>query len=413
MISKLKNIYHYYLALLGAIIYRFPSRELVVIGITGTKGKTTSAELLRAVLQNAGKKTAMLSSAHIAYGDEIISTPFHNTMPGRMFIQKFLREAVRRGCTHAVFEVTSQGVVQHRHRFIDFDVAALTCLHPEHIESHGSYGKYRGAKAQFFHDVARSSYKVNKKFFINTETGGDAQFFEEAVRHPVGQAPFGEVTFYNRENFVRNELRGDIKKVSEWLQSDFNLQNAALTCAVAQSLGVSRESILKDFEDFQGVAGRLEFVRGKGKTAVIDYALTPGSLIAVYKHLRTLLAPGGQLIGVFGGTGGGRDVWKRPELGKIADEFCEKIYLTRDDSYDEKTEDIIADIQKGITHQEKVVVVLDRTEAIRAALKEAGPNDIVAITGMGSQTKTYGPNGSETDWSDRAAVEQILRELAS
>jgi UDP-N-acetylmuramoyl-L-alanyl-D-glutamate--2,6-diaminopimelate ligase len=281
----LKNLYHFFLAWLGDFVYRHPSRRLLVVGITGTKGKTTSVELLRAVFERAGKKTAMLSSAHIAYGQEIVPSPTSNTMPGRFFIQRFLGEAVKKGCTHAMFEVTSQGVVQHRHRFIDFDVAAVTCLHPEHIESHGGYEQYRGAKVKFFKDVAQLSSKTHKKFFINSEMsgGGDAQFFEDAVRH-TSASPM----YYSKENFVRNELHGDKTKVSEWLRSDFNLENAALVFAIAREAGVSAETILAVFKDFFGVAGRLEFVRTKNRTAVIDYALTPGSLRVLYKHLRSI-----------------------------------------------------------------------------------------------------------------------------
>ncbi len=412
MLTKLKNLYHFCLAWLGAVIYRFPSRHIRVIGITGTKGKTTSVELLHSVLEQAGKRTAMLSSAHIATAGAVTSRD-GNTMPGRFFIQRFLRQAVDAGCQYAVFEVTSQGVVQHRHRFIDFDVAAVTCLHPEHIESHGGYEQYRGAKVKFFRDVAHYSIKADKKFFINGDmaTGGDAQYFEQAVIHPTGKGHFGEVIHYSRQNFLRNELGGDKHKVSEWLRSDFNLENTALVFAVASSLGISKEIALMACKEFVGVAGRLEFIRGKNRTAVIDYALTPGSLRAVYTHLKTLLKPGGKLIAVFGSAGGGRDTWKRPELGKIADELCDRIYLTTDDSYDEKTEDIIAEIQEGIFNATKCKVVIDRAEAISEALSSAGPNDIVAVTGMGSQMHTYGKGGKKSDWSDRKAVERALASL--
>ncbi len=512
MITKLKNIYHLFLAWLGAVIYRNPSRELIVIGITGTKGKTTSVELLRAVLQASGRKTAMLSSANIAFDNESQSRT-GNTMPGRFFIQKFMRQAVSKGCEYAVFEVTSQGVVQHRHRFIDFNVAAVTCLHPEHIESHGGYEQYREAKATFFRDTARLSRKQDKKFFINSEMtgGGDAQFFEDAVRHPThlrqgfggqaGKGHFGTVTYYNKADFVRNELQGDTSRphtrlasaprqqpdlsntrsdgetaarlrldgsdkvvgksgavpsgsdssaqlrryasepmtshmvssaslasgadesrtrgggeagvgsVSSWLQSDFNLENAAMVFAIARALGLTKESILATFKEFAGVAGRLEFIRGAGRTAVIDYALTPGSLKVLYAYLKTLVQPGGKLIAVFGSAGGGRDTWKRPELGKLADEFCDKIYLTTDDSYDENTEHIINDIKKGISSAEKCEVIINRAEAISEALRGAGEKDIVAITGMGSQSYTYGPGGKKLPWSDKAAVEKTLRTL--
>ncbi len=413
MLTKLKNLYHFFLAWLGDIRYKHPSRKLVVIGVTGTKGKTTSVELLRAVLQNAGKKTAMLSSAHVAFGETIEDSPSSNTMPGRFFIQHFLRKAADQGCAYAMFEVTSQGVVQHRHRFIDFDIAAITCLHPEHIESHGGFEQYREAKVSFFRDVARLSTKSEKRFFINSEMagGGDAEFFEQAVMHSTGKGHFGAICHYSRENFVCNELGGDRKRVSQWLQSDFNLENAAMVFAIASSLGVSKENILETFKNFEGVSGRLEFVRSNNRTAVIDYALTPGSLIAVYKHLRSLLKPGGKLIAVFGSAGGGRDTWKRPELGKIADEFCDRIYLTTDDSYDEDTEHIIDDIKKGVAKNDKVSVIIDRADAIKEAILAAGPNDIVAITGMGSQTNTYGPGGKKISWSDRGAVEQALKSL--
>jgi UDP-N-acetylmuramoyl-L-alanyl-D-glutamate--2,6-diaminopimelate ligase len=420
MLAKLKNIYHFCLAWLGAVIYGFPSRRIIVVGITGTKGKTTSVELLHSVLEQAGRKTAMLSSAHISTGGAVAARD-GNTMPGRFFIQRFLRQAVESGCKYAVFEVTSQGVVQHRHRFIAFDIAAITCLHPEHIESHGGYEQYRGAKVKFFRDTAHFSAKPDKKFFINSDmaTGGDAQFFEQAAMHPTGRGHFGEIMHYSRQNFLRNELGGDKALVSEWLQGDFNLENTALVFAIARSMGIPSEVILKACKEFAGVAGRLEFVRpsassgqvAKAPTVVIDYALTPGSLRAVYTHLKTLLRPDGKLIAVFGSAGGGRDTWKRPELGKIADELCDRIYLTTDDSYDEKTEDIVAEIQEGIFNITKCKVVIDRAAAITEALRSAGPNDIVAITGMGSQMHTYGPNGKKTDWSDRKAVEGALAQL--
>jgi len=436
MSARFKNWYHYLLALLGAVIYRFPARELYVIGITGTKGKTSSAELTRAMLQAAGKKTAMLSSANYAFGEERNSRS-GNTMPGRFAIQRFLRQAVESGCTHAVLEVTSQGVVQHRHRFIDFDVAALTNLHPEHIESHGSYEAYREAKVTFFRDVARRSKKFNKKFFINSAIiGGDAQFFEQSVMHPTGKGHFGEVIFYSRENFVRNELGGDKTRVSDWLQSDFNLENAALAAEIGKELGVTRETMLGVCASFAGVDGRLEFIRGNNRTVVVDYALTPESLRSLYGYLQSVIAStrsnpgsssqldrhgaaasrddrqGGRLIAVFGSAGGGRDTWKRPELGRIAGKYCDLIYLTSDDSYDENPEEIIADIKKGIQDAHKCRIVVDRAEAIKEAIEAAEPGDIVAITGMGSQAYTYGPGGKKTEWSDRKEVERVLGELA-
>jgi len=403
MLSELKNIYHFCLAWLGSFIYRHPSQKLTVIGITGTKGKTSSAELLHAVLQNNGIKTALLSSAHIAFGDKKEISPTGNTMPGRFFIQRFLRGAIKEGCTHAVFEVTSQGVAQHRHRFIDFDVAALTNLHPEHIESHGSYEKYRSAKASFFSYVANASVKVKKSFFVNADCK-DKSYFAEAAK--------GVAVEYSGEAFIAETLGGDTSKVSGWLRSNFNLENAALVYAIAKDLGLEKEATLKTFADFSGVPGRLEFLHGAGRTAVIDAALTPESLRALYLHLKTITGKqGGRLIAIFGSAGGGRDIWKRPELGKIASEFCDEIYLTSDDNYDEDPKEIIKEIGSGIQNNERVKVVISRKEAIRQALAGAEQNDIVAITGMGSQVNTYGPGGRKIPWSDRQVVVDLLKAI--
>jgi len=397
----LKNIYHYGLAWLASLVYRHPSRKLIVIGITGTKGKTTSVELLHAALRGAGFSVAMLSSAHVKYNDEVSNNPKSNTMPGRFFIQRFLRTAVSKGCTHAIFEVTSQGVVQHRHRFIEVSVAALTNLHPEHIESHGSFENYRNAKVSFFSYVTSYSANRHPVFFINEKTV-DQDHFARAAATPM---------LYSRNFFQKEILHGDLERLSSWLRSDFNLDNAALVYAIATYLGADPKKVLDVFARFVGVAGRLEFVRGAGKTAIIDYALTPDSLRAVYVYVQSLLQPSGRLLAVFGSAGGGRDTWKRPELGAVADEFCEKIFLTTDDPYDEDPAQIIEDIAGGITHSEKVVRILNRAEAITAALREAKAQDIVVITGMGSQTATYGPRGSKKPWSDKKATEEALTRL--
>src|SRR3989344_5927681 len=151
--------YHYLLAFLAAYMYKFPSRRLFVIGVTGTKGKSTVTELINAILEASGKKTAILSSVRFKNDLLSLNNLTGMTMPGRFFLQKFLWEAANNGCDYAILEITSQGVVQYRHHFIDFDSAILTNLEPEHIEAHGSYENYRGSKVKFFRDAALLSGK--------------------------------------------------------------------------------------------------------------------------------------------------------------------------------------------------------------------------------------------------------------
>src|SRR3989344_6352679 len=145
--------YHFLLSFLGAILYRFPSRKIKVIGVTGTNGKTTAVHLIIAILEKAGFKTASLSSIQFKIGEKVWPNTFRMTMPGRFVIKKFLRKAVDAGCQYAVLEVASEGIKQHRHRFINFEAAVFTNLTPEHIESHGSFENYKKAKGEFFKAV--------------------------------------------------------------------------------------------------------------------------------------------------------------------------------------------------------------------------------------------------------------------
>jgi UDP-N-acetylmuramoyl-L-alanyl-D-glutamate--2,6-diaminopimelate ligase len=290
----------------------------------------------------------------------------------------------------------------------------MTCLHPEHIESHGSFEAYRAAKTAFFKDVARNSKKPNKLFFVNAEAGVNAKYFEEAVMHPTGKGNFGTTIFYTREDFIGNVLGGDVEQIGDWLSSQFNLENAAAVQAIAAKQGMSNQSIIKALAQFKGVAGRQEFITGFSRTVVVDSALTPESLEAIcvfLKHRLVEAKKGGKLIAVFGSAGGGRDTWKRPTLGGVAEKYCDHIFLTTDDSYDESPENIIADIAKGIKDSKKYTAITDRRAAIRAAIASAGPHDIVALTGMGSQSYTYGPKGVRTPWNERAIAEELLREL--
>ena len=162
MLNYLKNIYHYVLAWVGSVLSWFPSREIFVLGVTGTKGKSTTVELINEILEAAGKKTAMISSLRFKIGDQSIKNLSSNTMPGRFFIQRKLRQAVNAGCKYFLMEVTSQGIAQHRHRFIDFDAALYTNVKPEHIEAHGSFENYRDAKVSFFDYAAHHSKKPTK-----------------------------------------------------------------------------------------------------------------------------------------------------------------------------------------------------------------------------------------------------------
>lgn len=362
-----------------------------MIGVTGTKGKTTVVELINAGLEEAGKKTAILSSIRRKVGDKD-GPNTGNSMPGRFAIQKFLSDAVKAKCDYALVEVTSEGVTQHRHRNIDFDAGVFINLHPEHIESHGSFEKYRKAKTDFFRYAANRSRKGKKYFFINKD--------DENMPYFLGAANGGQKVMFGKSDFRSN------------MAGEFNKYNLGAAEAVLKTLGVSYEIIGRAFAKFNGVPGRMEYISRSPFEVVVDYAHTPGSLEAVYRSL----SEGGKkkLIGVLGSAGGGRDKWKRPNFGEIAARYCKEIILTDEDPYDEDPLKIIREIKAGIPKSFKrsaVREILDRRDAIKWAVHSAEPGDTVVITGKGSERSIHVARGKKIPWSDKAVVMEILAEM--
>jgi len=390
-------LYHLIWAWLGVLLYSFPSRRIFVIGVTGTKGKSTVVELIGHILKTAGRKTALISSLGIEIAGVRENKPLDNTMPGRFYLQRLLRRAVAAGCQYAVVEVTSEGVVMNRHRFIDWRAAVFLNLHPEHIEAHKGFEKYREAKLAFFRYAnrpirIRSSQGVN---FIN-EDDENADFFVEA-------AGGGRVVFFRKSELASR------------LVGKFNKYNLGAAVAVAENLGVDEETIRKAVIDFPGVPGRMEFVQKKPFAVVVDYAHTPVSLEEVYQALRGS-AGGRKLICVFGSCGGGRDQWKRPVLGKIAAQYCDKIILTNEDPFDEPPIAILDQIERGLLENQKSEIknqnywkIVDRKKAIEQAIGLARPGDAVVITGKGSEEYIRVAGGQKIAWGDQQTILDILR----
>ncbi|MEK7611927.1 MAG: UDP-N-acetylmuramyl-tripeptide synthetase [Patescibacteria group bacterium] len=404
MLHFIRRTYHFLLAFLGNIIYGFPSKRLIVIGVTGTKGKSTAVEILRAIFEAAGKKTAALSSLHMQIGESVRDNPTENTMPGRFMIQKFLRDAVRDRCTVAILEVTSQGALQYRHRFIHFDCGVFLNLHPEHIEAHGSYEKYRDAKVRFFRDIATRSKKIAKHFILN-QHDGERDTFLRAVHG------LGEVHYFSGEQLLR-QLPQRALKENEWLARPFNADDASAAARVAEVFGIPQGIIYPAILAFKGVPGRMEVIQEKPFRVIVDYAHTPDALHAVYENLN----PDGKkkMICVLGSAGGGRDVWKRPAFGKIAGAYCSTIIATNEDPYDEPPMAIIESIAQGYVPEggKKVetLKIVDRGEAIRHAITIAKRGSTVIITGKGSERWIHGPKGEKTAWSDKETVLSALNE---
>src|SRR3989344_8141008 len=319
--------YHLALAYLAALVYVFPSHKIKVIGVTGTKGKSSTVYFLSRILEGVGYKTAAISTIQFKIAEKEWPNSLKMTMPGRFAIQSFLAKAVKVGCQFAVLEVSSQGVLQNRHRFINFDTAVFTKLAPEHIEAHGSFENYKKYKLKFF-EYVKNNHVINK----------DDKYFQEFYNVPAKN----KITYSAGLPASQAEaLRaGDYKNLKLKLWGDFNLANAAAAVKTAEIYGIDAEKSQRILENIESLPGRMELVDppvggGKKFKVVVDYAHTPDSMEAVYGSLKPKLAVGAKLICVFGATGGGRDKWKRPEYGKIAEKYCDEIILTNEDPYDE------------------------------------------------------------------------------
>lgn len=389
--SFLLDWYHFLLAFLGAIIYRFPSRKLIVIGVTGTNGKSTVVELASKILVAAGYKVASLSSIKFKIGGKEWPNTLKMTMPGRFKLQRFLRQALNSGSKYAVLEVTSEGIKQYRHKFIDFEVAVFTNLSPEHIETHGSFENYRAAKGKLF-QAAKNIHIIN----VDDENAEYFLKFPAEKKYSYG---------LNKGDINNKDIQFKLRLIG-----DFNIYNALAATCVGLSQGINLEICKKVLEAAGGIPGRMEEVISSPFKVFVDYAFTPNALEKVYQTLTTnYKSQTTKLICLLGACGGGRDKWKRPVLGKLAAKYCQEIIVTNEDPYDEDPMEIINQVAAGT--REMAIKILDRREAIRKSLELAKPNDLVVITGKGCEPWICVKGGKKIPWDDRTVVREEFKKI--
>lgn len=408
VLNKIRPLYHYILAFLGSIVYRNPSKNITVIGVTGTKGKSTVTELIAHILEADGKAVASLSTIQFKIGGTTKRNLYKMTMPGRFFVQKFLREAVDAGCNYAVVEMTSEGAKQYRHKFLEIDALVFTNLTPEHIESHGSFENYKNAKLSLAGAVANSTKRPRYLVAnVDDEHGKDFLNF-----------PVENVLPYSLEDLSLHTLHKDSLSIiidgatiRVPLVGLFNVYNTLAAITISRALGVSLKVIEAALYELPQVKGRVEHfyspkTAAKNVTVIVDYAHTPDSLRQLYTAFKDQ-----PKVCILGNTGGGRDVWKRPTMGGIAEEFCDQIILTNEDPYDENPRVIVEAMAKGITDKSKLEIIMDRRTAIRAGIEKAVDGGYVIISGKGTDPYIMGPNNTKQPWSDATVVEEELSKL--
>jgi UDP-N-acetylmuramoyl-L-alanyl-D-glutamate--2,6-diaminopimelate ligase len=430
------NLYHRSLATLSALFYNFPSKKLIVIGVTGTTGKTTVCNLVAKILEEGGYKVGLTTTANFRIGSREWINKTKQTMQGRFKLQKLLKEMVREGCQYAVIETSSEGLAQNRHLFIDYDMAVFTNLSPEHIESHGSFENYKKAKAKLFKQLKTTvqSSKFKKIIIANLDDPYGEYFLRFEAEEKWG---YGMNFQFPIPNFQSNLKSQNFKTVrakniqilsagtkffinsqefSLNLLGKFNVYNALCAICVGLAQNIPIEKIKSALERFESIPGRMECIDvGQNFFVFVDYAHEPRGLESVYQTLKEIKNPNGKIIAVLGACGGGRDRAKRPILGKLAGQYADYVIVTNEDPYDEDPVSIILQVARGVEDGGKIEgknfwKIQDRRQAIKKAILMAQKNDIVILTGKGSEQCIMGKSGKKIPWDEREVARKVLRE---
>jgi len=418
------RFYHWSLAYISAFVYNYPSRKMIVVGITGTAGKSTIANLICKILEEEGHKVGLTTTFNFKIAGKEFTNKRKMTMLGRFSLQKLLKRMLKNQCEYAIIETTSQGINQYRHLGINYDVCIFTNLSPEHIESHGSFEKYRQTKQKLFQHTSRGHRKtINGRFIpkiniVNLDDENSSYFlnfgFDKEYGHTIQNS--AELKKYSLDIINAKNIR-TMDEGSEFtihntnfqinLKGKFNILNSLSAICFAQSQGINLSICEQALSKIKTIPGRMEVIVDHPFQVIVDYAHTPDSLEKVYQALKKEEK---KLICVIGSAGGGRDKQKRPLFGALAEEYADEIIITNEDPYNEDPWEIINQIASGIKNK-KFQKIIDRRVAIKKALGMAQKGDIVIITGKGCEPWIMGANGQKTEWDDRLVVKDCIKTL--
>lgn len=424
-------LYHRTLSWVSAVSFGFPSENMIVIGVTGTNGKSTVCNMIARILERDGHKVGMTTTANFKIGDREWLNDTKMTMLGRGALQRLLSEMVKAGCTHAVVETSSEGIRQFRHADINYDVVVFTNLTPEHIESHGGFENYKAAKGKLFAKLTRGRHKivdgqrVAKTSIVNLGDGHAEYFLSfpaDSKRGFLVPCDAGKATHQKgvweirasrvefgpeRSGFTVGDTDFELA-----MPGGFNVENALAAVAACNALGVGYKTAAEALWGMT-VPGRMEHIdEGQPFSVIVDYAPEPESFRKLYEVVGTMVKK--RVIHVLGSCGGGRDVSRRPVLGRMAGEKAQIVIVTNEDPYDDDPMGIIEDVAAGAREAGKrdeadLFLELDRGKAIERAIALAEDGDLVLITGKGCEQAIAVEDGKKIPWDDREVAREALR----
>ena len=398
------------LAIMASNFYNNPSRNLKLVGVTGTNGKTTVCSLLYQLFQKAGYKVGLISTIRIMVDKKSFET--RHTTPDSLTINKYLSKMNEAGVEFCFMEVSSHGIAQKRSLGLEFTGAVFTNLTHDHLDYHGSFANYRDTKKQLFDGLHKQAFAL-----VNTDDKNGLVMLQNTAAKKYTYALKTYADF--RAQILEQQLDGQLLKIEDqeiWtkLIGEFNAYNILAIYATARLLGLEKIEILKGISTLQTVDGRFQYFISKQRiTAIVDYAHTPDALKNVLVTISALRTGNENVITVVG-CGGDRDKSKRPVMGHIATELSNTAIFTSDNPRTESAEGIIREMEAGVEpqHAKKVLSIVDREQAIRTACKLAQPDDIILVAGKGHETYQE-IMGERRDFDDFKIVKGILDSQSS
>ncbi|PIX62014.1 hypothetical protein CO057_03170 [Candidatus Uhrbacteria bacterium CG_4_9_14_0_2_um_filter_41_50] len=435
MISLLRKItpkpiiqlYHLILSKLAVLLYANPSKKMIVVGITGTNGKSSTVQLTSQLLTLLGDKVGYTTTAGFWIDGEKIENKLKMTMPGRFLLQSLMSKMVRKKCRVAIIETTSQGTVQFRHLGINYDTVVFTNLTPEHIESHGGFENYKKAKGELFrHLTKRRKKKIDSEIILKTSIVNfddeHSEYFNSfKADRKFGFGWSGEASDYKivaRKSILDFDgLQVSINGVQMKIPflADFEQKNTLAAISIAYSLGYSLSRIASVVSDLKPIPGRFERIKkGQPFEVIVDYAYEPFAIEALLNAVDQLKPA--RIIGIHGSAGGGRDVSRREKIGRLAAKREEIVIVTNEDPYDEDPRKIIEAVADGAKAEGKIdgkdlFLIDDRSDAINFAINGAKAGDVVLITGKGNEHGIAVANRKQIPWNDTEAAQSALVRL--
>ena len=396
------------LAFMAANYFSEPSKNLKLVGITGTNGKTTIASLLFQLFQKAGFKVGLLSTVKIVV-DKVEHKATHTT-PDSITINHYLKEMVENGVEYCFMEVSSHGIHQKRTEALHFVGGIFTNLSHDHLDYHPTFAEYRDVKKSFFDNLPKSAFVLS-----NVDDKNGQVMLQNTAARKLTYALKSYADY--KAQILENQLSGLLLKINGnevWVKliGTFNAYNLLAIYGTAVELGMESLEVLRLLSDLESVSGRFQFiVSATNITAIVDYAHTPDALDNVLKTINDIRTKNEQLITVVG-CGGNRDKTKRPIMAEIATALSDKAILTSDNPRDEDPEVIISEMENGVAPQnyKKLLSITDRMQAIKTACQLAQPNDIILIAGKGHEAYQE-IKGIRQHFDDMETVKIILQQL--